>query len=198
MENKPQLIYQKIANMIKAVEPITKDRQTQGGQKYKFRGIDDMYNNLHKIFAENEVFFTSEILNTEREERKSQKGGLLIWAISDIKFTLYATDGSFVTSVMRGEAMDSSDKASNKAASAALKYFLMQLLIIPTEGDNDNENNDHKPLPKEFDINFYKDQLELISDMKGLAAYWNQLDPNTQVKITKLFTERKNKLNAKN
>jgi hypothetical protein len=36
-----------------------------------------------------------------------------------------------------GEAMDSSDKATNKAMSAAYKYAALMTFAIPTEGDND-------------------------------------------------------------
>ena len=38
---------------------------------------------------------------------------------------------------MVGEAMDSADKATNKALSAAYKYACFQVFCIPTEGDND-------------------------------------------------------------
>lgn len=154
------LIFQKLAEIMKEVPVITKGRQTDHGQKYKFRGIDDMYNELHPLFAKHGVFFTSRILNTEREERRSKNDGLLIWAISDIEFTFYAEDGSSVSSVMRGEAMDTSDKASNKAASAALKYALMQLLMIPTEEDNDTENADHKPEPKQDNYEVERAKLQ--------------------------------------
>lgn len=167
METK--LIYQKIAKIMKEVPVIPKDRKTESGQKYKFRGIDDMYNSLHELFAANGVFFTSEILDTKREERQSKSGGLLIWAISDIKFTFYAEDGSNISSVMRGEAMDTSDKASNKAASVALKYALMQLLLIPTEEDNDTENENHQPKPKQenYEVQRAKaqaDYLQLLNE----------------------------------
>ncbi len=43
-----------------------------------------------------------------------------------------------------GEAMDSGDKSSNKAMSAAMKYALLEVFCIPTEGDNDSENHTHE------------------------------------------------------
>jgi len=46
-------------------------------------------------------------------------------------------DGSKVTARSFGEAMDSADKATNKAMSAAYKYTAFQTFCIPTEGDND-------------------------------------------------------------
>jgi hypothetical protein len=46
-------------------------------------------------------------------------------------------DGSKHVVKTCGEAMDSADKATNKAMSAAYKYALFQAFCIPTEGDND-------------------------------------------------------------
>ena len=48
-----------------------------------------------------------------------------------------ALDGSKHTVRTFGEAMDSADKATNKAMSAAYKYAAFQAFAIPTEGDND-------------------------------------------------------------
>jgi hypothetical protein len=40
--------------------------------------------------------------------------------------------------------MDSGDKATNKAMSAAYKYMAFQTFAIPTEGDNDADNHTHE------------------------------------------------------
>lgn len=40
--------------------------------------------------------------------------------------------------------MDSGDKATNKAMSAAYKYAAMQAFCIPTEGDNDADATTHE------------------------------------------------------
>ena len=45
---------------------------------------------------------------------------------------------------MIGEAMDRSDKATNKAMSAAYKYACFQTFCIPTEGDNDADFTTHE------------------------------------------------------
>jgi hypothetical protein len=44
--------------------------------------------------------------------------------------------------------MDSGDKATNKAMSAAYKYACMQSFCIPTEGDNDADAQTHQVAPK--------------------------------------------------
>jgi hypothetical protein len=55
-----------------------------------------------------------------------------------------AEDGSRHTVITYGEAMDSGDKATNKAMSAAYKYACMQAFSIPTEGDNDADAQTHE------------------------------------------------------
>jgi hypothetical protein len=140
-------IYESINAIMKHVPSIGKDHKNQQ-QGYKFRGIDDMYNALNPLLAEYGVFATSEVLNAEREERQAKSGGTLLYSILTVKFNFYATDGTFVTSVMIGEAMDNADKASNKAMSTAFKYALMQLFCIPTEDVKDTEYVTHEVTPR--------------------------------------------------
>jgi hypothetical protein len=141
-------IYESINAIMRNIPSIAKDKKnTQQG--YNFRGIDDMYNALNPHLAEHGVFATSEVLHTEREERTTKNGGTLLYSILTVKFTFYATDGTFVTSTMIGEAMDNGDKASNKAMSTAYKYALMQLFCIPTADVKDTEYETHEVAPKQ-------------------------------------------------
>jgi hypothetical protein len=55
-----------------------------------------------------------------------------------------ALDGSKHTVKTFGEAMDSADKATNKAMSAAYKYAAFQAFCIPTEGDTDADATTHE------------------------------------------------------
>lgn len=140
-------IYQNIANIMTEVSAIGKNKKN-AQQGYNFRGIDDLYNAIHPLFARNGVFITSDVVGNNREERQTAKGGLLIYTILRVKFTFYATDGSSVFSIVEGEAMDSGDKSTNKAMSAALKYALMQMLLIPTEELNDADKDTYSVAPK--------------------------------------------------
>jgi hypothetical protein len=58
-----------------------------------------------------------------------------------------AYDGSKHTAATYGEAMDSGDKATNKAMSAAYKYAAFMTFAIPTEGDNDADATTHEVVP---------------------------------------------------
>lgn len=141
------LIYKKIPAIIGDVGAIEKSRVNKI-QNYSFRGIDDVYAAIQPLLHKHEVFYVPEIIKEFREERPAKNGGTLIYTILSVKFTFYASDGSFVTASTIGEAMDSGDKSSNKAMSAALKYALLQVFCIPTEEDKDTENSSPKPKAK--------------------------------------------------
>lgn len=132
------LIYTKIPKIMSLVGVIGKDR-TNTMQGYKFRGIDDMYNALNEHLSKEGIFVTSKVIEKQREERQSAKGGLLLYSILTMEFEFFAEDGSSVKSTTVGEAMDSGDKSMNKAMSTAYKYALMQIFCIPTEEEKDTE-----------------------------------------------------------
>lgn len=149
-------IYTAMANILKDVETIGKDRKADMGNagKYNFRGIDDMYNTLHNTFAKHEVFIIPEILKSDLQTQEKEttyngqtKKSLQYSVLLTIKFTFFTTDGSSVSAVGIGHALDTSDKATNKAQSSALKYALMQTFLIPTEEEKDVEVADNKVVP---------------------------------------------------
>jgi hypothetical protein len=94
------------------------------------------------------VFITSNGLESKREERLTKSGGALIYTIAKCQFKFFTIDGSFIESVLEGEAMDSGDKSTNKAMSTALKYALMQMFLIPTEEKLDTEYHSHEVVAK--------------------------------------------------
>lgn len=140
-------IYQAVNAIMQEIEAIGKNK-TNSMQGYKFRGIDDMYNALQPLFKKHAVFITSNVLESKREERQTTKGGTLIYTIAKCQFKFFTTDGSFIESVLEGEAMDSGDKSTNKAMSTALKYALMQMFLIPTEEKLDTEYDTHEVVAK--------------------------------------------------
>jgi hypothetical protein len=128
---------------------ISKDRSNQQ-QGYKFRGIDDVYNALSPALSMHNLCMLPRILSREVTERTTQKGNALFYVVVEAEFDLIATeDGSKHTIRTYGEAMDSADKATNKAMSAAYKYAAMQAFAIPTEGDNDADTTMHDVAPRE-------------------------------------------------
>lgn len=134
-------IFKQLPLAAKQIGAIGKDKQNVQ-QGYRYRGIEDVMNAVHPAFIENGIICVSKVLDQKREERQTQKGGTLLYSILQVEFTFYADDGSSVQCVTVGEGMDSGDKASNKAMSAALKYALTQTCMIPFECI-DSETDDH-------------------------------------------------------
>jgi hypothetical protein len=142
-----QTIHQRICAIMVAVEAISKGRNNTK-QGYKFRGIDDVYNDIHPLLAANGVFSTSKIIGEKSEERKSQGGSTLIYRVLHIQYTFWGENGDSIVTEVIGEGMDSGDKASNKALAVGHKYAIMQLLSIPTEDAKDPENDTHDIAPR--------------------------------------------------
>ena len=135
------LIYKKLIEVMRAVKSVGKNGTNQM-QKYKFRSIEDICNMLHPLIKEQGIFIVPEAIETQTLERKTKNGGLSLHRLMKIKYTFLAEDGSFVSSVMSGEAMDSGDKATQKCMAYALKYTLAQMFLIPTD-DPDPDNYTH-------------------------------------------------------
>jgi hypothetical protein len=54
----------------------------------------------------------------------------------EVEYEVHAADGSMLSATVYGEAMDTGDKATNKAMSAAYKYLCFQLFCIPVGNDD--------------------------------------------------------------
>lgn len=151
-------VYQAINKVQAALSKagITKDKRNQQ-QGYNFRGIDDVYNALSPLLAEHGLCILPRILTRKCDERTNAKGTALFYVTVEAEFDFVcAEDGSRHTVRTFGEAMDSGDKATNKAMSAAYKYAAFQAFAIPTEADNDADANTHqvqaRQTAKPFDL----------------------------------------------
>jgi len=131
------LIYKKMSDVMKDVGAIGKDQKnTQQG--FKFRGIDQFVNALYPALTKHGVFMSPRATSFSHElkdvVRGSGKAGVDKHVSIMMEYDFYAEDGSKVTvGPVPAEGLDSGDKATNKALSAALKYALIQTFSIPTE-----------------------------------------------------------------
>ena len=142
---KTPAVFAAIHLVMRDIGPIAKSRQNKP-QDYWFRGIDDLYAAFQPCLIRHGLFIVPSVKSLQREERTTRSGGLLNYTILTVEHTFYAVaDGSSVTATTLGEAMDSGDKSANKAMSAAMKYALLEVFAIPTEGDHDTENTSPRP-----------------------------------------------------
>jgi hypothetical protein len=123
---------------------IAKDRVNTQGTGYRFRGIDDVYDHLAPLLSKFGLCIIPRMVGRTCDLRKSSKGNDLYFVTVEAEFDFVSTeDGSKHTARTFGEAMDSGDKATNKAMSAAFKYVAFLTFTIPTEGDNDADAHTH-------------------------------------------------------
>ena len=144
-------VYRAICAVSKALshDGIAKGRRNDA-QGYGFRGIDDVYNALSALLAGADLCILPRMVSRTQEERPTAKGGLLFYVTVQADFDFVSVrDGSKHTVTMYGEAMDSADKATNKAMSAAYKYCALQVFCIPTEGMADADATTPEPVAKQ-------------------------------------------------
>lgn len=148
MENKIE-VYKAINAVSQAMarEGIAKSSKNQS-QGYAFRGIDACLTALAPHLAEQKLCILPRVMSRSVTERETKSGGVLFYTTLMVEFDFVsAIDGSKHTVCTAGEAMDSGDKSTNKAMSAAYKYAAFQAFCIPTEGDNDADAHSPAPAP---------------------------------------------------
>lgn len=147
------LVYRAIARVQAAIAGpgIAKTHDLGGvSGKAKFRGIDDVYNALANLLVSAGLCILPRVTARQQLERTAKGGGAIYYTAVTVEFDFIAVaDGSKHTVVTVGEAMDSSDKSTNKAMSAAYKYACFQAFCIPTLGDNDADATTPEAIPQQ-------------------------------------------------
>lgn len=152
---------------------ISKDRKNQQ-QGYSFRGIDDVYNALSSVLSDNGLVILPRVLSREVTERQTKGGSALFYVVLAVEFDIVCSeDGSSHTVKTYGEAMDSADKATNKAMSAAYKYMAMEVFCIPTEGDNDADSHTHE-VTAAFKLSDWENKIKATTTKEAAKAVYNE------------------------
>ncbi|EKS1846896.1 ERF family protein [Cronobacter muytjensii] len=188
-----KLVYQAISAVARemAATGISKDR-TNTQQNFKFRGIDQVYNALAPALVNHGLLILPRITERTVTERTTPKGTVLFYVVVKAEFDFVSTkDGSVHTVVTYGEAMDSGDKATNKAMSIAYKYAAFQAFCIPTEEtaiDADAEVHYIQPADADTILAEFTQYAGAENDAKKLqeqyASTWTRLNgfPEHQAK----------------
>lgn len=127
-----------------AKDGIAKTHKNKQGEGYMFRGIDDVYDALAAKLGKHRLVIIPRVLERSQVERATRNGGNLFYTVLDIEYDLVsALDGSKQVARVQGEAMDSGDKSTSKAMSAAYKAMAFQVFCIPIDG-KDSEEETHE------------------------------------------------------
>lgn len=113
-------------------------------QGYAFRRVEDIVGSLQGLMAEAGLSMTPRV--TQRivndTDHATANGKTIRWVDLEVTWTLTTASGSAIEVVTWGEARDSSDKATNKAMTAAHKYALLLAFHVPTEDIADDADRD--------------------------------------------------------
>lgn len=143
-------------------------------QGFNFRGIDAVYNTLAPLLAKHKLCILPRCLERICVERINAKGTALFYVTVKSDFDFVGIDGSKHTITTYGEAMDSGDKATNKAMSAAYKYAAFQAFCIPTEETAiDADSETHEVVKVTLSESQFSDLLTAIkeaTDVKPIGA----------------------------
>lgn len=134
-------IYKAIIGIMSEIGSIEKTRSGQG-ISYQFRGIEDVLYCFHPLLIKHGVFCAPNVIRETSEQFLNKNGNTSFRVSLIVEHKFYADDGSFISATTAGEAIDTSDKATNKAMSAAFKYAFFELFCVPTAevDDSDYEN----------------------------------------------------------
>lgn len=172
-------VYEKIAAVTAEMSRIGISKDSRNAQQgYMFRGIDAVYGTLSPLLAKHGLCILPRVVDRAVTERETKSGGVLFYSVLRVEFDFVAAeDGSKHTVCTVGEAMDSGDKSSNKAMSAAYKYACFQAFCIPTEGDNDADAHTHEVVQRAPDgYDRWKADIQAVADegTDALRAAWSK------------------------
>lgn len=181
--------------VFKAINSITSELAKTGIEKgrrnqqqgYAFRGIDDIYNTLASLLSVYGLCIMPEVLERIQVERNTIKGGVVFYTTVKVKYTLVSSkDGSRFEATTFGEAMDTADKSTNKAMSAAYKYLCLQVFCIPTEGDNDADATTPDAVVS-LKNEIKSEKAKATRDLNKQVAEYNKTDDGLKSRYTTMI-----------
>ncbi|UTN92131.1 ERF family ssDNA binding protein [Streptomyces phage HFrancette] len=137
-------VFTAIAAVMRDAMPVGKNQRNEQ-QNYKFRGIDDVMSAMAGPMRKHGVFILPTIA-----DHTQQRDGKMTRTVITMRYSVYGPAGDCLVAEVPGEAFDFADKATNKAQSAALKYLLFTLFMLPVDGRSiDDGDRDHsEPSPE--------------------------------------------------
>ena len=88
-------IYKAIPCIMGEINAVGKNKKNKQ-QDFMYRGIDDVMNAINPVLVKHNVFIIPEVMEQNREERKTARGGTLLYSVCRIKFRFCADDGSYI------------------------------------------------------------------------------------------------------
>ena len=151
--SEPMSLHRKLTEVMAAIDWQPKTGRNQQ-QNYSFVSVERIKDAVRTELAKQRVMVYTSTKTIERSEVTTRNGGTMSHVTIQGEVTFADGDsGEMFTVEAAGEAMDSGDKALNKAQTAMVKYALINTFLIPTGDDPDQETPDvteRKPARREY------------------------------------------------
>lgn len=152
-------LYKAIFAVQKAIEPMKKTGKN-AQQGYAYFSEAQVSEKVREEFDKNGlIFIPTRIENKEtREIEKPDRDGnakVSHLAIASVTWIIaHADSGEAIEGTTENTALDTSDKAMNKAITAAVKYLFMKMFHISTGDDLEDDRNEKAPAYRNIDTEF--------------------------------------------
>ncbi len=144
-----------IRKSILSMGSIQKTRENET-MHYMYASFEDFNNAISPLLAEHDLLFFGSIESSSVSEYLTKKKDITFKAVVHVRYTWFSVkDGSFFESIVVGEANDSTDKASQKALTIALKSLFRQTFSIEASDDQLQAENNNQPKTKHQNQNQY-------------------------------------------
>lgn len=133
-------LHRKLTEVMAAVDwqPKTEKNASQG---YAFVSVERIKDAVRTELAKRQVMVYTSIKALDRSEFTTSRGSTMLHVTVQGEVTFAdGESGEMFTVEAAGEAMDTGDKALNKAQTALVKYALINTFLIPTGDDPDHES----------------------------------------------------------
>jgi hypothetical protein len=161
-------IYELMGHVAREIGTVAKNlKNVEAG--YAARSIDDVLDKIHDPLANAGIFLAPKVLRANfRDVFVGRNQTRMREATLRIRWRFYGPRGDYVDAVTQGEALDTGDKAVNKAQSAALKYALLHVFTVPiSSGDREADETSPERATEQPDqfVGMTEEQLDTIVEL---------------------------------
>jgi hypothetical protein len=186
-----------IQAVMEKVQAVAK-KERNSAQGFNFRGIDAVVNAIAPALREVGGVIVPTVLKKHYDRGVTSRGTPTVEAFITVAFDWYGTDGGApIRGVVAAEAMDTSDKATAKAMSVALRTYLLQTLMLPTdEKDPDAEYHERQVVAPNVSVpDGFLDLVAEASTVDGLQSLWHEaVKGGFSKQVQSVVTKRKGEL----
>lgn len=164
-------IYKKLLTVMKCIGTLEKRGQNKS-QGYDYLMAEDVLEEVRQKFGEVGLVLLPTCKTQEIISGQTQKGTANYLTRVEMDYTICDVDtGEKLTFSWQGLGQDTGDKGLYKAYTGAIKYFLRNLLLIPTTDDPENDGSEPKPKRQSDTGNSQAGQTKTISEAQAKRLF---------------------------